>query len=522
MAPTLNTSLRVWVIESTPACNVASCVGIGIGGKPARLTRELVACGPVLLADAATRRTSPAGVAWIHKFHRYPEKPALVGNFRLKVGESPRVQDAALLSISPYPRSNAVQIFQGNSAFRAFSNTANLFGNDVIHVAHKSLFTSTDSAQNFPRLLCALGLQPFSLTPTTGTDTGDFTGITKSLSIGTLREVNKAKVDTKPADRLLLAFFRHVHSYVQIPLAVAQNQIALAFRKLKQLALAFTADKRKMLQPSFDGPKADSRGGELEIKNAGIVGNAAVFAKTALNLLVQLVSIGNLRVKPHNYLRGQIELRSNLFVEQAVHWKLTKLLLLPSKLRQTACRLVRQFQSFAQRQRLFWRRQKFHLHSQLHALTILKGLSMSSELRRNNHSVSRLMVHFVFVVKYRRAVISEVVWESLRYGFGLAAARLDLVLVEVNHDKDHAHLVVEYPPKVSVADAANALKGNSSFVVRRDCAKELRGHLWGPAFWTPSYFAASCGGAPIELLKLYVQSQQTKVPLKGEVSTLKF
>jgi len=53
----------------------------------------------------------------------------------------------------------------------------------------------------------------------------------------------------------------------------------------------------------------------------------------------------------------------------------------------------------------------------------------------------------------------------------------------------------------------------------RDCKAELRKNLWGSAFWTPSFFAASCGGAPIETLKLYVQSQQTKAALKGEVST---
>lgn len=136
--------------------------------------------------------------------------------------------------------------------------------------------------------------------------------------------------------------------------------------------------------------------------------------------------------------------------------------------------------------------------------------TMSTELRRNNHSVSRLLVHLVFVVKYRHAVISDSVWTSLRYGFDLSAKRLDLVLVELNHDKDHVHLVVEYPPKISISDMANALKGNSSFVARRDCKDELRKKLWGSAFWTPSFFAASCGGAPIETLKLYVQSQQTK------------
>lgn len=83
--------------------------------------------------------------------------------------------------------------------------------------------------------------------------------------------------------------------------------------------------------------------------------------------------------------------------------------------------------------------------------------TMSTELRRNNHSVSRLLVHLVFVVKYRHAVISDSVWTSLRYGFDLSAKRLDLVLVELNHDKDHVHLVVEYPPKVSISEMANAL-----------------------------------------------------------------
>jgi putative transposase len=146
---------------------------------------------------------------------------------------------------------------------------------------------------------------------------------------------------------------------------------------------------------------------------------------------------------------------------------------------------------------------------------------MSNDLRRNNHSVSRLLVHLVFVVKYRRSVISEKVWASLSYGFKLAANRLDLALVETNHDQNHAHLVVEYPPKVSVSEMANALKGNSSFVARRDCKEELRRQLWGPSFWTPSFFASSCGGAPIEILKLYVQSQQTKGVLKDAVSTHK-
>ena len=112
------------------------------------------------------------------------------------------------------------------------------------------------------------------------------------------------------------------------------------------------------------------------------------------------------------------------------------------------------------------------------------------------------------MVKYRHNIISETVWQSLVYGFNLASKRLGIILTELNHDKNHVHLIVEYPPKLSVSQIVHSLKGVSSFVVRRDCKKELRDKLWGLSFWTPSFFASSCGGAPLDVLKSYVQSQR--------------
>lgn len=146
--------------------------------------------------------------------------------------------------------------------------------------------------------------------------------------------------------------------------------------------------------------------------------------------------------------------------------------------------------------------------------------TMSIELRKNRYSVSKLLVHLVFVVKYRHAIISDAVWKSLSYGFDISARRIGVKIIECNYDKDYVHVVIEYPPKISVSEIANALKGYSSFVARRDCKEELRKKLWGGAFWSPSFFAASCGGAPIEVLKLYVQTQQAA--LKGGVSTQEF
>jgi len=114
---------------------------------------------------------------------------------------------------------------------------------------------------------------------------------------------------------------------------------------------------------------------------------------------------------------------------------------------------------------------------------------MSINSQHNHHSVSRLLVHLVFVVKYRRDVISEPVWKCLEASFQATAQRLGLRMVELNHDLDHVHLVMSYPPKISVSAMVTALKGASAHLVR--------GKLWGGAFWSSSFFAASCGGAQL-------------------------
>ena len=74
---------------------------------------------------------------------------------------------------------------------------------------------------------------------------------------------------------------------------------------------------------------------------------------------------------------------------------------------------------------------------------------------------------------------------------------------------NHVHLLVNYPPKVSVSALVNSLKGVSSRMIRQkkypSCAKKL----WGNALWSPSYFAGSCGGAPIAVIRQYIEQQQT-------------
>lgn len=71
-------------------------------------------------------------------------------------------------------------------------------------------------------------------------------------------------------------------------------------------------------------------------------------------------------------------------------------------------------------------------------------------------------------------------------------------LIEFDGESDHIHLLINYPPKVSISKLVNSLKGVSSRQVRKAKFKSVKEKLWGDSIWSPSYFAGSCGGASLE------------------------
>jgi putative transposase len=83
-------------------------------------------------------------------------------------------------------------------------------------------------------------------------------------------------------------------------------------------------------------------------------------------------------------------------------------------------------------------------------------------------------------------------------------------LVEFDGEKDHVHLLVLYPPKVAISTLVNSLKGVSSRMLRKNF-DIFKKSYWGDniALWSRSYFAASVGGAPIEILRQYIEQQKT-------------
>ena len=129
--------------------------------------------------------------------------------------------------------------------------------------------------------------------------------------------------------------------------------------------------------------------------------------------------------------------------------------------------------------------------------------------RTGRSCVSKLFVHFVFVTKYRRGVLNAKLLASLKSIFAETCGQMEAELLEFGGEDDHVHLMIAYPPKIALATLVGKLKGKSSYIVRREFASHLKRYLWGEHFWSPSYCAVSCGGAPLDVVREYVANQRT-------------
>jgi putative transposase len=135
-------------------------------------------------------------------------------------------------------------------------------------------------------------------------------------------------------------------------------------------------------------------------------------------------------------------------------------------------------------------------------------MTEETDYRRGRHCVFAIHAHLVFVTKYKRGVFRQEHLDSLHRILADVCKDFDAELVEFNGERDHVHLLINYPPKVALSALVNSLKGVSSRLLRKEFGDF---HPWlkrRGVLWSPSYFAASCGGAPIEILRQYIEQQQ--------------
>lgn len=130
-------------------------------------------------------------------------------------------------------------------------------------------------------------------------------------------------------------------------------------------------------------------------------------------------------------------------------------------------------------------------------------------LETNNHSVFSLNYHLVLVVKYRRKVINDVISGRLREIFEAIQPAYHVMLQEWNHDRDHVHILFSAHPKSELSKFLNAYKSASSRLIKKEYP-EIRKQLWKEYFWSRSFCLISTGGATIEVIRAYIESQGEK------------
>lgn len=131
------------------------------------------------------------------------------------------------------------------------------------------------------------------------------------------------------------------------------------------------------------------------------------------------------------------------------------------------------------------------------------------KLESNNHSVFLLNYHLVLVVKYRRKVIDDEISGRLRQIFERIGKGYKIDVTEWNHDIDHVHVLFRAHPKSELSKFLNAYKSASSRLIKKEYP-QIRSRLWKEYFWSRSFCLITTGGAPLEVIRQYIESQGEK------------
>ncbi|PUE44344.1 IS200/IS605 family transposase [Limnohabitans sp. 2KL-51] len=126
-----------------------------------------------------------------------------------------------------------------------------------------------------------------------------------------------------------------------------------------------------------------------------------------------------------------------------------------------------------------------------------------------SHCTFSLQYHLVLVTKYRKKCLTNEMLIDLK---AICKKQLELkegALLEFNAEEDHIHLLFELPPKTSISTLINILKTSSARLLRKNHHEHLQKFFLKPILWSRSYFVVSCGGAPLAVIKKYIQQQKT-------------
>lgn len=128
------------------------------------------------------------------------------------------------------------------------------------------------------------------------------------------------------------------------------------------------------------------------------------------------------------------------------------------------------------------------------------------KLDTNQHSVFSLNYHLILVIKYRRKILDDNISLRAKEIFDYISPRYNITSLEWNHDKDHIHILFSGHPNSEISKFINAYKSASSRLLKKEFP-QIKQFLWKDKFWSQSFCLISIGGAPLSVLKQYIESQ---------------
>jgi len=133
------------------------------------------------------------------------------------------------------------------------------------------------------------------------------------------------------------------------------------------------------------------------------------------------------------------------------------------------------------------------------------------EYRRGSHTLYDIQYHFVWVTKYRYQVLRGPVAERARDLILQSCMSREIKIVKGHVSKDHVHLLVSCPPKLSPSSIMQYLKGRSSRLLQSEFP-HLKKRYWGQHIWARGYFCATVGTVTEEQIRAYIEKHEGAPP----------
>lgn len=129
------------------------------------------------------------------------------------------------------------------------------------------------------------------------------------------------------------------------------------------------------------------------------------------------------------------------------------------------------------------------------------------EYRRGAHSVFEIHLHFVWITKYRRKVLTGEVAHRVRDMIRQICGDMDVTIMKGHVSQDHVHLFVSIPPQVAISRLVQKLKGKTAYKLLGEFP-HLRKKFWGRHIWARGYFCCSSGNVTDAMVKEYIENQR--------------